>query len=223
MDVVCEGLWGAGGVWIGLENGPVRLFICGKVGGMGMNKGVLILGGIIVLAVIVMFALKAGESGDTQQEIEDSGGGVEASDAGGESAVVQQSEAVKTQVESKVKTEIKKPLLPKAVRSLTPEETVQAFMATIWAEEYDKAMEYVSPENRYFESKMDLIEYRKAHGYQVLAGNLKEIKFRRVEYSDKSQTMVKVRFELYTDKESDYIYVRTMELQKENDVWKIFK
>ncbi len=122
---------------------------------------------------------------------------------------------------SEVKTpeiqEAKKPVLPNALRQLTPEETLIAFYDSFWEGKYDEAMTYLSPQNRQFNSKWDL---QKARG--SLSTTKITVKIRReTEYLDVSKTMAAVPYEIY--KGSKSMAADVAKLQKEDGVWKILE
>lgn len=178
--------------------------------GKGPNKVVLILAGLILVAVVVMFALRYG--------------GGPAGELAGTYTAEAEKEITVSEVEiPEIKTpevqEVKKPVLPKAFRQLTPEETVESFMTAVLEERYDDAMEYISSQNRYFKSKWDLVEY---HGilYQETAGaDDLMVTVSEREYLDKAQTMAEVDFQIYANEK--IISSSAIKLQKENDVWKV--
>ncbi len=174
------------------------------------KKVVLILGGLILVAVVAMFALRSG--------------GGPAGELAGTHIAEAEKEIIAPKVEiPEVETpeiyEAEKPVLPKALRQLTPEETVEAFAVAIKEKRYDDALKYVSPQSP-FKTKWDLSK-KASMSLAGPRGNDFTITIRSVEYLDEAQTMADVRYEAFRG--SSGVTVASVKLQKENGVWKIME
>lgn len=177
----------------------------------GTNKKVIIFVGIVLLAVIAMFALKSSGVDETAPT-DNTGNGVEVSDSSGEADTAKEPET-KTEPET-IESEIKMPSL--LGKTLGPGETVEAFEKAIREERYDDAMGYISSSHRmgaWLSSKWDLREYWPTS---------KEVIIINIEYLDADKTMVEVKYETEyltqdgIDWETSYLV-----LGKEDNTWKI--
>ncbi|MEE9174722.1 MAG: hypothetical protein V3U19_00965 [Thermodesulfobacteriota bacterium] len=180
----------------------------------GTNKVVLILAGLILVAVVVMFALKYG--GGPAEEL--AGTYV----AEGQEGITWVEKEITVPEVEKPEAEIqetKKPVLPKALRQLTPEETVEAFAVAVKEERYDDALKYVSSQSQ-FKTKWDIS--KKASMLLAGSGNNDfTITIRGVKYLDKTQTMAEVEYRTFRG--SRAATATSAKLQKENGVWKIME